>query len=326
MKTYFVLRGSNEHLAEGELKALLEVYSPRASLECYVMICTSTAELDVAAKITRRAGFIKESGLLLGVYSAYSPASAGEVAEIVGDKPVHVSVYKSTVSSKVVKEFLEAAGLRQGARVEEEIRLVFSSGLVFVGIKKYAQDSKSMLSRAKTMPFRRSIALTPDIARVLINLSRVREGEVLLDPFAGTGMVLIEAWSMGVRGIGVDLDWKLVEGMSLNVKHFKSNSIVVLGDSQQLSYEAVDHVATDLPYGRGASTHGAEIKQLYKSFIERLSEYLSKRGYACFMAPIWLEDYVDEMISAHGLKLAGRYYDYVHGALTRAVSVVKRAW
>jgi len=323
LKTYFVLRGGNEHLAEGELKALLEVYSPHESLECYTMICSSTAGLDVAAKIMRRAGFIKESGLLLGVYSAYSLTGAKEVAEVVGDRVIHLSVYKSTVSSRAVKEFLDAVGLKQGTRIGEEKRLIFSSGLVFVGIKKYVQSRKSMLIRTRNMPFKRSIALTPDIARVLINLSRAREGEVLLDPFAGTGVILVEAWSMGVRGIGVDLDWKLVKGMSFNVEYFKSNSIVIIGDSRYLSYEAVDHVATDLPYGKGASTHGTEIKQLYSSFVERLSEYLSKNGYACFMAPLWLEDYVDEIISTHGLKLAGRYYDYVHSALTRVINVVK---
>lgn len=323
MKTYFILRGDNEHLAEGELKALLEIYDPAATLRCYAMICTSSTGIETAAKIVRRAGYVKESGALIGVYDVYSRESAREVSRLVGDDIVHVSVNKRTISMETVKEFIELSGLRQGPVGLGGKRLVFSSGLVFVGIKKHLQNAGALLKRSVNKPFKRSLAVTPHIARVLVNLSRAREGSILLDPFAGTGSILIEAWFMGIRGIGVDIDWKLVKGMALNLEHFKTNSILLLGDSQTITYREVDHVATDLPYGRGASTHGVEVKLLYKNFMDKLAEYLSKNGYACFMAPLWLEGYVDELISIYGLRLVGRYYDYVHSALTRVISVVK---
>lgn len=320
---YFVLRGDNEHLAEGELKALLEAYGQKASLDCYTMICLCDVGNQVASKVVRRAGFIKEAGTLLGVYDAYSVEDAREVARVLGDSPVHVSVYKSTVEERAVREFLEVAGIGQRTRGIGEKRLIFSSGLVFLGVKEYVQDTKSMLHRAKCKPFKRSIALNPDIARALVNLTRAKEGSLLLDPFAGTGSVLIEAWEMGIRGIGVDIDWKLVKGMVTNIKYFNVGVIALLGDSRHLVYREVDHVATDLPYGRGASTHGVEIRELYRAFAERLSEYLSKRGYASFITPLWLEDFVDELLSSCGLRLAGRYYDYVHSSLTRVINVVK---
>lgn len=323
MKTYFVLRGDNEHLAEGELRALLEIYDPAATIRCYAMICVSSTGIETAAKISRRAGYVKESGVLIGVYDAYSREGAREISRLVGKDAIHVSVNKRTVSVEAVREFIELSGLRQGLTGLGGKRLVFSSGLAFVGIKKHLQNSGTMLKRSANKPFKRSLAVTPHVARVLVNLSRAREGSILLDPFAGTGSILIEAWSMGIRGIGVDIDWKLVRGMMLNLEHFKTNSILLLGDSQTITYREVDHVATDLPYGRGASTHGVEVKLLYKNFMDKLAEYLSKSGYACFMAPLWLEDYVDELISAHGLRLVGRYYDYVHSTLTRVISVVK---
>jgi len=323
-QSYFILRGNNEHLARGELKALLEVYDPDASLKCYTMICLSKTNVSVAGRIVRRAGFIKEAGVLIDAYNAYSLSDAEEAALMVEDKTVHVSNLKSTVSDSAIKRFLSKASLRQGFRGAREYRLIFSDGLAILGEKMYVNDLKKLIEDSMSKPFKRSIALKPDVSRVLINLTRAREGDTILDPFAGTGSILIEAWRMDIFPLGVDLDYELTKGMEENLRYFKTPSIVVLGDSRYLTFREVEHVATDLPYGRGASTHGVEIKGVYGDFMANLSEYLSPSGYACFMTPMWLEEYVDELISRHGLKLTERYYDYVHGSLTRTINVVRK--
>ncbi|MGC8983160.1 MAG: TRM11 family SAM-dependent methyltransferase [Desulfurococcaceae archaeon] len=323
-KTYFLLRGDNEHLARGELRALLELHSVEPRLECYTMLCISSASSEVAVEVVSRAGYIKEAGVVLGVFDAYSPSDAREAGALL-DHKAHVSVLKSTVSAEAVREFVERAGLVHRYGGLPENRLVFTDGLAIAAVKLAEQDTRGMALRASQRPFKRSIALTPEVARALVNLARARRGSLLLDPFAGTGTVLLEAWSMGIRGLAVDVDWELVKGMRENFAFFKANVIPVIGDSRQLSYVEVDHVATDLPYGRGASTHGVEIRGLYKEFFEKLSEYLSKKGYASFMAPLWLEEYVNEQLDLHGFRLVGRYYDYVHSGLTRVISVVTRA-
>lgn len=323
-QSYFILRGNNEYLARGELRALLEIYDPLASLKCYTMICLSTTTISVAGKIMRRAGFIKEAGAIVDTYNAYSPTDVEGAALMVEDKTVHVSNLKSTVSNSVIKRFLSKAGLKQGFRGAREYRLIFSDGLAILGEKMYVNDLNKLVKDSISRPFKRSIALKPDVSRALINLTRAREGDIVLDPFAGTGSILIEAWRIGIFSLGVDLDYELTKGMEENLKYFRTPSIVVLGDSRYLTFREVDHVATDLPYGRGASTHGVEIKRVYSDFMANLSNYLSPSGYACFMTPIWLEEYVDELISRHELKLTERYYDYVHGSLTRTINVVRR--
>ena len=323
MKTYFILRGDNEHLARGELKALLEIYDPNSSIKCYPMICISNTDINTASRVISRAGFIKEAGEILGVYNLREYNEIIEkLRSAFNSEIVHASILKSSTSYHLVEKLLEDAGFKRGYRKRDENRLIFSNGIVVAGLKRHLQDSKSLIARSRTRPFKRSIALKPDITRTLINLSRAREGELLLDPFAGTGSVLIESWFMGIRSIGVDIDWSLVKGMAMNISYFNSNSIVIHGDSLELSYSKVDHIATDLPYGRGASLHGIEIKDLYRKFLGKLNEYLSWKGYAVFMAPLWLEDFLDEILYDHGFKLRERYYDYVHGSLVRVVNVV----
>lgn len=323
-KSYFVLRGSNEYLARGELKALLEIYDPGALIACYTMVCLSTINAENARAIIRRAGYIKEIGSLLSVYSAYSVEQARNALQLLSDRFVHVSIMKSTVSETSVKKFLEHAGLNPGYKGVGEYRLIFTDGLAVLGKKTGVNDIGKTHAELRSKPFNRSIALKPDTARVLINLTRAREGDIVIDPFAGTGSILIEAWRIGIFSIGVDIEWELVRGMESNLRYFKTPSIVIIGDSRFLSFSKADHVATDLPYGRGASTHGTELKEVYRAFIENLSDFLSDSGYACFMTPLWLEEYVDELISAYKFKLIERYYDYVHGSLIRTINVVRK--
>lgn len=325
IRLYFTLRGDNEHLARGELKALLETIRVNVGVECYTMICITSpiSNLTIAEDIMSRAGYLKESGILLNVFNAYSERDAREAGNLLEEKRAHISIFKSTVSENAVKTFLKVAGVEHATRGIGEYRLIFSDGLVFLGVKKFTVNTRSFEERARSKPFKRSIELSPEIARVLINLSRAKRGGLLLDPFAGTGVILIEAWSMGIRAIGVDIDSIIVRGMENNILFFNTNSLVVYGDSRTLLYRCIDHVATDLPYGRSASTHGADIRDLYKGFAEKLSSYLSRCGYAVLMTPHWLEDYVDEILYSHGFRVVERYYDYVHSSLTRVINVVK---
>ncbi len=45
--------------------------------------------------------------------------------------------------------------------------------------------------------------MSPKLARCMVNLTGVKENDLVLDPFCGTGGILIEAGIMGARVIGV---------------------------------------------------------------------------------------------------------------------------
>ena len=45
----------------------------------------------------------------------------------------------------------------------------------------------------------------------MINLTGLKKGETVCDPFCGTGTTLLEAESMGIHGIGLDFDEKMCE-------------------------------------------------------------------------------------------------------------------
>ena len=48
------------------------------------------------------------------------------------------------------------------------------------------------------------IALSPRLARTLVNLADLKPGQTVLDPFCGSGTIVIEAYSMSLRCLGMD--------------------------------------------------------------------------------------------------------------------------
>jgi len=324
---YYILGSFSEELSLSELKALLETYNPTARItEKYAKVCVAEHSQEVAKKIAKRTCCIREIGLVLGYDDLLEP-TYDYVSEI-RDEYLWIkslnphSLRSEELAERYLCELSQITGLPIEFRKGAYLRVVFSDERVIVGKPVYIPDTASFQQRKPTRrPFFRSIALTPEFSRLLVNLARVKEGEVLLDPFAGTGSILIEAGLMGIRGIGVDLDRVLVKGMKVNIEHYnlKATSLVLWGDSRELVYANVDGVATDPPYGRSASTHGASVVEVYRRFLENAKFSVKKGGYIVFIAPLNLEDTVEDMLCELGLIVHGKHYMYVHGALTRII-------
>jgi tRNA G10 N-methylase Trm11 len=69
-------------------------------------------------------------------------------------------------------------------------------------------------------PIRRSsLAISPRLGKIMINLSGIKEGKVL-DAFCGVGTILQEALLQGFEVVGVDTDAKAIKGAEENLKWF----------------------------------------------------------------------------------------------------------
>lgn len=325
---YFILSGDHEELSVTELRALLEIIEPSSTIiNCYTMIClVRNINDEVAEKVMLRAGYVKEAGKLMGVDNPYSPSF--EYLDIISTLDVEwikTSIMKSTVEDEVANKYsdllADKTGLKKLFTKNKFIHLIFSEGNVFVGYPMFFLDTKSFYyRRPSTRPFFRSIALPVQLSRLLINLSRVREGEVLLDPFAGTGSILIEALTMGIRAIGIEIDWELVHGAKKNLSYYGFNNyVLILGDTTTIGLLSVDGIATDPPYGRAASTHGSDAKYIYLKFVRNATESLKKKKYLVFMAPYTMSRYIDEILCSSGFIIRGKHYMFVHGGLTRVI-------
>jgi tRNA G10 N-methylase Trm11 len=103
--------------------------------------------------------------------------------------------------------------------------------------------------RHDAKPFHACVSLPSRLARGLVNLV-LPSARSLLDPFCGTGSILLEAQALGLLTHGVDISAKMVQISRDNLAHFGYQGIIDLGDAMHCTHTA-DAIVTDLPYGRG---------------------------------------------------------------------------
>jgi tRNA G10 N-methylase Trm11 len=102
-------------------------------------------------------------------------------------------------------------------------------------------DYKSIEMRDMEKPVRREeLAIAPRLAKILINLAGLSEGEKLYDPFSGVGVMIQEALLQGMTGLGSEIDGDAVKGAYKNMEWFGFN---------KEDYEFIHHDSTsvDIP-------------------------------------------------------------------------------
>ena len=61
------------------------------------------------------------------------------------------------------------------------------------------------------------------LAKILINLTGIKQNQVLLDPFCGTGTLLQEALLRNINVIGIDKEKTMINKAERNLKWLKKN-------------------------------------------------------------------------------------------------------
>jgi len=172
-------------------------------------------------------------------------------------------------------------------------------------------------------PFSLPISLHPKFARALVNLSRVPTAGAVLDPFCGTGGILLEASGMGLRAIGTDVHRKMIVGARTSLRLAGAAADLAVAEAGRLPVRSggVHGIATDPPYGRAASTRGEPIGRLYSRAFRAFAELLPAGRYAA--VPLPNEKMID--IASESLDLVEVHTLRVHRSLERHFCVFVKA-
>ena len=158
--------------------------------------------------------------------------------------------------------------------------------------------------------------MMPRMARTLINLTCARAGDSLLDPFCGTGGILIEAEMLGIRTLGSDFDPMMIDGSRRNV----TSSDLLLADATCLPFDnkSLDAVVTDFPYGQSVCIKKTDtMARLYADSLDEIRRVL-KTGHR---AVVVTHQDISEIASAH-MTVLQHHEQRVHKSLTRRVLVL----
>jgi len=154
-----------------------------------------------------------------------------------------------------------------------------------------AVDRATVAGRAMPrLPFRRPVSLPPRLARTAVNLTGVRPGDTVLDPFLGTGSLLAEAALLGARVYGIDADPGMVRGALRNFDHLGVHpEAVVQGDARTVELPTRPNrwnaLVTDPPYGRSSASVGADPERLVAAVLRRWSAELEPDGRVVVILP-----------------------------------------
>lgn len=185
-------------------------------------------------------------------------------------------------------------------------------GKMLLNVDRGAFDARNPGKRAFFHPG----VMMPRMARTLINLTCMQAGDIMLDPFCGTGGILIEAEMLGARSLGGDFDPLMVNGSMRNV----TGSDLFLADATGLPFSSrtIDAVVTDFPYGQSVCIKKTDtMDNLYADSLNEIRRVL-KTGHRAVV--VTHRDISD--IAGQYMTILQRHEQRVHKSLTRRILVL----
>lgn len=147
-------------------------------------------------------------------------------------------------------------------------------------------------------------SLKPSIAAGMLYLTRIRDGESIMDPMCGGGTIPIEAGYLFEESplVCMDINPRYIEGARMNAAAALLDRRIrfIHGDARRLKdyVGSIDYMVSNPPYGIRLGSPRL-VRSLYREFIASASEVLEKR-----MTIITTEHrLVREEAEKHGLRI-----------------------
>lgn len=215
-----------------------------------------------------------------------------------------------------------------------EILLYLDTELFLV--KKLVDIPRSDFETRKPQnrPYFAPISLHPRLARCLVNLAELEINQIIIDPFCGTGGILIEAGLMGYTIIGSDYDPNMVAGTIRNLNHYRLPNHKIInatidelpeqlaksvGNTHKNSNDQINAgaIVTEPPYGRASTTGGEELKSLMKRSFKVFAKILPQEGRVVISLP----DPKFAEFAKDDFKLLNEFNFRVHRSLVKSIYI-----
>ncbi len=333
-KNFFILSGEHPTLPKSEIIALLNTYSIKYKKilhknQLYVIETEKNLSknnldrLTMTKRVCKLLFISKDENKLLDKINSYN-------FSYLSNKSFKISIKQKNKllnSNKVKKEIGQFIKTKYESQVnlnnpDYEI-FIFCQDKIYVGITEFIQKNRFSERRPQKKPYFVPGTTKAKLARVLVNLARLKENQKLLDPFCGCGGFLIEAGLMNIDIVGYDIDKNILKCAKNNLDYYGiKNYKLDLGDATKIKVRDIDAIVCDPPYGISTKMHIRNLDELYNKSIKNLSKYLKKNSYFVILSPDDLQ--LEKIGEDNNLKLKKIHYERVHKSLTRKICVFQK--
>jgi len=343
MLVAFELSGEHETLPKAEvlasLNALRIVYDAKMFLKG-ILVIDAQIRPETLAVLANRLGMTHR------IYEVNGMSEPAEDAILAMVK--NATVYKfmekgSTFALRVPKNnsypekkalIAQVGALIKGKGYEVNLSnpsnifvLLLTEQTCFFCLLLHSKDKKRYEARKPQFrPFFSPGVILPKVARALVNLSGIEENELFLDPFCGTGGLLIEAGMIGARVVGLDVQEQMVRGTAENLNFYGLTGALMVGDAAKtaLKDNCIDAIATDMPYGRSSLIVRAgftpSLERLFPIALAEIHRLLKPDGKAVIVS-----NFPYSHSPGHFFRVLETYVYRVHKSLNRYITVLEKA-
>ncbi len=272
------LNGAYEDLARAEVLAVLEAHGASPAI---VMEAPQVLRLECSRTPKSVFDRLALTHYSLSYLCSVAPSSGTMGAEAISqippgsfcirikkiDKGINSMAEERRLSDQVLSAISATVNLTDPST---GIIGVYVGGLIHLGIVLSQSKAKEYNERKpQHRPYFHPSSIDPRIARALVNLAGATTE--VLDPFCGTGGILIEAGLMGMDVYGIDIEEKMVAGALDNLAHYHIPCTIRLGDATDITSTFPRHfqsIVTDVPYGKSTVVSGTTDELYRRAFVQ----------------------------------------------------------
>lgn len=332
----FELSGEHSTLPGSEVLACLESecadFSVVLRLDGCLMIEIRKDACRVADILTKKLSMTHYITEVLGIGGASEEDVLDTIEkagfEIKGTYSIRVKKIReySTIDTGSMEKRIGGIFFQRGDRAdlknpEVQLRVLLTEDKSIFGRIMYSIDRSAFEARKPhNKPFFYPGVMMPRAARALVNIAKPEAS--LLDPFCGTGGILVEAGLIGIRVIGGDMQRKLLLGAKMNLDHYNIDHSLMYQDAcgMALRDESVDAVVTDPPYGRSAAIKAESLEHMLTGSLREIYRVLKKGRRAVFIS----EREIETLAKDAGFRILETHVQRVHKSLTRRICILEK--
>jgi tRNA (guanine10-N2)-dimethyltransferase len=324
---FFELSGESKDMPAAEAKRCIEAECPRFKLADegpgYV---TASFPEECLDGIAGRISLTHSIGRYLGSYDPDDITGISDAHLRTGTFAIKAKRFKGMMKDVDSQKLIRDVGNILSKNNDVDLRdpdIIVKMQLcdkVHIFVEEKDID-RNILEKRKVgeRPFFSPISLHPKFARALINLTGARKGDTVLDPFCGTGGILIEAAEMGMKAVASDFDEEMVWGCMENMNYYglklHDHEVIDIKDIPE-RFSEIDIVVTDPPYGRSTKTGGEEVMDIHGNAMLSIPKVLKKSGRAGVILPY--------ESTPPSMELDSIFRQHVHGSLARYYHIFKQ--